>query len=248
MASKSYWGNGPDNTAATGLKVVEMNRGKLAGRTTRMADVKTMVCKEKEWTAKTSATLQKQESNWNRTKKEEVGRRKKENLRSQRRRFRFETTGNGQGGHASLVPLRFLPTLARPQAQSSLVLSPGTWLAGVVLHNPPWHPQSTLERDTTWPRGATSLGDSSCPCWLPRLDPVDASGRRFMNRGVRVTRSRNRGNPKGISDALRKHLLKRGEYLGIPKGVISKTHIVLAFVVCSDFFQGGSGKHPGTLR
>ncbi|KAM5514133.1 hypothetical protein FOXYSP1_05100 [Fusarium oxysporum f. sp. phaseoli] len=90
MASKSYWGNGPDNTAATGLKVVEMNRGKLAGRTTRMADVKTMVCKEKEWTAKTSATLQKQESNWNRTKKEEVGRRKEENLRSQRRRFRFE--------------------------------------------------------------------------------------------------------------------------------------------------------------
>ncbi|EWG47916.1 hypothetical protein FVEG_16209 [Fusarium verticillioides 7600] len=90
MASKSYWGNGPDNTAATGLKVVEMNRGKLGGRTTRMADVKTMVCKEKEWTAKTSATLQKQESNWNRTKKEEVGRRKKENLRSQRRRFRFE--------------------------------------------------------------------------------------------------------------------------------------------------------------
>ena len=132
-----------------------------------------------------NSTKEKKESNWNRTKKEEVGRRKKENLRSQkaalllkcgrrveeektgrdggggeetrfrdqakavesleresqmdlcsatsskckgstvirvpRSRYRCnqheggQTAGNGEGGPASLVPRRFLPSLARPQ-------------------------------------------------------------------------------------------------------------------------------------
>ena len=158
------------------------------GRTTRMADVKlSKVCNVKKRSGRTRpAQLYKgkKESNWNRTKKEEVGRRKKENLRSQkaalllkcgrrveeektgrdggggkkrdfvikRRQWSLEresqmdlcsatsskckgstvirvprsryhcnqhkggqTAGNGEGGPASLVPRRFLPSLARPQ-------------------------------------------------------------------------------------------------------------------------------------